>query len=612
MSIDLEHAIGCNVEFKNICHLHPNGREYVKAVGGVVIIGDLNDPHEQVFLQGHNDFVTCLAVSSSGQLCATGQQGEQADVILWNLDTKQQLYTFEEQDHGIDCVCFSHDDRFLFSCGDMFDKRVFVYDTVRFLIIAWANINPKPTICMVAGGFVRDIKRRDTHEYLVAACGGKTIVLWHLAEGQGSLAAHPVTAAGREVREFACMAFTPDREYLIAGTTTGDIAVVLMKNRVVQNFLPVCSGGVVTIACLFSDVGSRIIAGGGDGTVTVLAGANPVDLHEERQIRMDGKVTSLAKNADGSEVLAVSDVGAAFHLRCRDLSMKPHAQVASGALYDVAYPSGISELFLTCCADGVVTMWDANDYSARLRCPVRTRAYPISVAGTPDVFVAGYSDGRLISFDCAQGMQLWEVDDAHKGGVTCVQLASNVRFVLTGGNEGEVRVWDFRTREMATHLKEHGSRVNGLKLFPGDQYAISASRDRCLLTWDLVAQRRLTAHRAKHGGLNCVAVMQNQTTVFTASQEKTITEWDLRQADPVRTWDVDEEVLSMSLSPDNRFLATCGTGLSVRVWDVAANSECSRGVGHSRTVQRLAFSPDGKQLVSVGLDHAIMMWNFYT
>ncbi|OLP99267.1 histone H3.3 [Symbiodinium microadriaticum] len=48
MSIELEHAIGCNVEFKRICHLHPNGKDYVKAVGGVIIIGDLKDPHEQV------------------------------------------------------------------------------------------------------------------------------------------------------------------------------------------------------------------------------------------------------------------------------------------------------------------------------------------------------------------------------------------------------------------------------------------------------------------------------------------------------------------------------------------------------------------------------------
>jgi len=245
MTLELEHAIGCNVEFKSICHLHPNGKDYVKAVGGVVIVGDLKDPHEQVFLQGHDDFITCLAVSNSGSLCATGQQGQNADVILWDLDAKQQVYCFQEQDHGIDCLCFSHDDRFLYACGDVVDGRLFVYDTTSHLIIAWALLTPKPTISIIGGGMVKDIKRRQTHEYMAAACGGKTLAMWHLNPESGEMVAHQVGSSGKQVREYSCMAFTPDYEYLFAGSTTGDVAVILMKNRVIQTFISVCSGGVM-------------------------------------------------------------------------------------------------------------------------------------------------------------------------------------------------------------------------------------------------------------------------------------------------------------------------------------------------------------------------------
>merc|ERR1711862_744432 len=111
---------------------------------------------------------------------------------------------------------------------------------------------------------------------------------------------------------------------------------------------------------------------------------------------------------------------------------------------------------------------------------------------------------------------------------------------------------------MASNMKEHAARVTDVQLFPNDQYAISVSRDRCLLTWDLRSEKRLTAHREKHGGINCLAIASNQTTVVTAGQEKTLTYWDLRAADPVRTVDLDEEVMTVSLSPDNRYLATAG------------------------------------------------------
>merc|ERR1712232_881347 len=101
------------------------------------------------------------------------------------------------------------------------------------------------------------------------------------------------------------------------------------------------------------------------------------------------------------------------------------------------------------------------------------------------------------------------------------------------------------------------------------------------------------------------------TMVVTAGQEKTLTYWDLRMADATNVIGLDEEVHSLSLSPDDRYLASGGTGLAVKVWDVTGGKAHSIGNGHSRAVQKLAFSPDGKQVVSVGLDHSIFVWNVY-
>merc|ERR1719158_2796421 len=170
-----------------------------------------------------------------------------------------------------------------------------------------------------------------------------------------------------------------------------------------------------------------------------------------------------------------------------------------------------------------------------------------------------------------------------------MRLPSNVRFVLSGGAEGELRVWELKTRQMISNLKEHVARVNDLQMFPNDQFAVSCSRDRCLLTWDLRAEKRLTAHREKHGGINTLAVATNQTTVITAGQEKTLVYWDLRMADPIRSIDLDEEVMSVSMSPDDRYLVTAGTGQVIKVYDVNSSQQKSMGVGHSRAVQKLAF-----------------------
>lgn len=66
-----------------------------------------------------------------------------------------------------------------------------------------------------------------------------------------------------------------------------------------------------------------------------------------------------------------------------------------------------------------------------------------------------------------------QIDNAHKKGTTTLNLAKNMRFIVSGGAEGELAVWELKSKEMIAHLKEHTGRVNDCHLFTNDQYAVS-------------------------------------------------------------------------------------------------------------------------------------------
>ena len=44
---------------------------------------------QKVLMSGHDDFITCIALSREGHLIASGQQGNCADVLLWDVDTRE-------------------------------------------------------------------------------------------------------------------------------------------------------------------------------------------------------------------------------------------------------------------------------------------------------------------------------------------------------------------------------------------------------------------------------------------------------------------------------------------------------------------------------------------
>merc|ERR1712136_671809 len=130
----------------------------------------------------------------------------------------------------------------------------------------------------------------------------------------------------------------------------------------------------------------RLLVGGGDGTATMMMGETAQALWEQEHLQLDGSVTSLSVGPTAKEALAVSAVGTCFLVRCTDLSVKVHSHASAGAIYDIAYPGFISDLFLTASSDGHVMLWDANDYSARVRCAPRG-AYPIAVDGSEEALL---------------------------------------------------------------------------------------------------------------------------------------------------------------------------------------------------------------------------------
>ncbi|MEJ2579891.1 MAG: hypothetical protein P8Z68_12500, partial [Kineosporiaceae bacterium] len=63
-------------------------------------------------------------------------------------------------------------------------------------------------------------------------------------------------------------------------------------------------------------------------------------------------------------------------------------------------------------------------------------------------------------------------------------------------------------------------------------------------------------------------------------------------------------------SPDGRTLATSTTHEKViRLWDATSGTEIAQIAGHlDSEPNSLAFSPDGKELVSAGADGAVAVW----
>lgn len=68
-------------------------------------------------------------------------------------------------------------------------------------------------------------------------------------------------------------------------------------------------------------------------------------------------------------------------------------------------------------------------------------------------------------------------------------------------------------------------------------------------------------------------------------------------------------ITGAALSRDARFIATAVDGKSLVVWDTAVGCPVRTLLAHQKTIHSLAFSPDGKQLLSGSADATAILWN---
>jgi len=91
--------------------------------------------------------------------------------------------------------------------------------------------------------------------------------------------------------------------------------------------------------------------------------------------------------------------------------------------------------------------------------------------------------------------------------------------------------------------------------------------------------------------------------------------WDIETGAALATYQIEDGVTTVAISPNGMYVAAGSLDKSVRVWDMQKGTIIERlegHEGHKDSVYSVAFSPNGRDLVSGSLDKTIKMWELGT
>jgi anaphase-promoting complex subunit 4/WD40 domain-containing protein len=234
---------------------------------------------------------------------------------------------------------------------------------------------------------------------------------------------------------------------------------------------------------------------------------------------------------------------------------------------------------------------------------------------------------------------------AHRKGIVALSWAPASLTIASGGNEGEVRVWNGATKELITSASHDGGAVRALSWSPdqsvllagwedgtvrildpragssfrvhadhrawvadiahapdGGRYA-SASGDRALHIYDNQSGQRVRTLWSSYGGFMALAWSPDGVHLASASRGPLVSVWN------TTTWCVEEQICfgdivwSLDWHPSCSILAIAGGSGRVLLWHKGGKHVRMRQ--HFDTVSRAAFAAKGRFLATLSHDEAV-------
>lgn len=216
----LESVVGFSGKVKNSLILHPDDTHMIHPLGSTIVIKNVEDPSDQIFLQGHSGRVTCMALSRDGNTLASGQitqNGSIADIILWDLsgltaETKSEpllIVRLKLHKGLVQALDFSCDGNYLASIGGVDDNNLVVWNVAKGEAICGSPASHDTSLT---------VKWMNTSECDLVTGGIKVLRTWKFNGGKVS----PVEVQTyKDERTFTCIAVSDDDSTLYCGTTTG-------------------------------------------------------------------------------------------------------------------------------------------------------------------------------------------------------------------------------------------------------------------------------------------------------------------------------------------------------------------------------------------------------
>ena len=193
--------------------------------------------------------------------------------------------------------------------------------------------------------------------------------------------------------------------------------------------------------------------------------------------------------------------------------------------------------------------------------------------------------------------------------VCSLAFSKDGSLLIAGSVDGTVKVWDFDSRELLHALSGHSDYVWNVAIAPDESFFATGSSDGRIMLWSMSDFTLLDTLNPGDGQIRSVLFTPDGKTMITGAENGNIEFWNVSDWSIKHTINAHSDlVMGMALSPDGETLASVSWDMTIKVWNISDYSLLYSQSDDGNVISA-AFSPDGKILATSSVNSGtVKLW----